>query len=67
MKHCLTVRHIDDFKIKGYQSFELVRKESGGGGLATCVNEDLEPVLISEGDDQSELLVVEIRIDKNTI
>ena len=53
-------------KIEGYQTFELVRKETGGGGLATCVIEELEPVLISEGDDQSELLVVEVRINSNT-
>ena len=47
---------------KLYDIFELVRKDKHGGGLAIGVVKDLEPVWISEGDDEIELLVVEIRI-----
>ena len=47
---------------KNYVIFELTRKKSRGGGLATLVKPDLDPVFISEGDDQVELLVVQIRI-----
>ena len=54
-------------KIKGentkkYVIFELTRKKSRGGGLATLVKPDLDPVFISEGDDQVELLVAQVRI-----
>ena len=47
---------------KKYINFELVRKHSHGGGLATMVKSELEPVWIAEGDDQVELLVVEVRV-----
>ena len=52
-------------RIKGkntqnYTTFELVRQHSGGGGLATMVSPDLFPVWISEGDDEVEILVVQV-------
>ena len=43
-----------------YQIFELVRKTKGGGGIAIGALEDVEPVQISEGDDDVEILVVGI-------
>ena len=49
------------------ESKELIRKESGGGGLATMVKTDLSPVWISEGDDTTEVLVVEINIEGKNI
>ena len=52
---------------KDYVTFELVRKESGGGGLATMVKADLSPVWVSEGDDTTEVLVVEIHIEGKNI
>ena len=48
--------------IKNYVVFELTRKQSHGGGLATLVRPGLDPVFISEGNDQVEVLVVQIRI-----
>ena len=55
-------------RIKGrntqkYTTFELVRQHSGGGGLATMVSSDLFPVWISEGDDEVEILVVQVHIE----
>ena len=47
---------------KNYVVIELTRKQSHGGGLATLVKPDLDPVFISEGDDQVEVLVVQIQI-----
>ena len=38
-------------QIKGFISFEMIRKNSGGGGLLTLVKPDLKPVFISEGCD----------------
>ena len=52
---------------KDYVTFELVRTESGGGGLATMVKADLSPVWVSEGDDTTEVLVVEIHIEGKRI
>ena len=43
-------------------STQLVKKQSHGGGLATLVRLGLDPVFISEGNDQVEVLVVQIRI-----
>lgn len=50
-------------KYPNYIAIELVRKNSAGGGLATLVKSDLNPVWISEGDDMVEILVVEIRVN----
>ena len=52
---------------KGYIVFELLRKQSGGGGLATLVKADLSPVWVAEGDDLVEILVVDIHIDSRSV
>ena len=48
---------IDDFEV-----FEHVRTKSQGGGLLTAVKKSFDPVLIFEGDDEIELLVVQGKI-----
>ena len=50
-----------------YTTFELVRKQSGGGGLGTMVSPDLSPVWISEGDDEVEILVVQVHIENMSV
>ena len=45
-----------------YVIYERNRKGKNGGGLAIGVLERLKPVLISEGDDNTEVLVVEIDV-----
>ena len=47
-----------------YQVFELLRKSTGGGGLATEV---LNPVLTYEGDNEVEILVLEIDVKASKI
>ena len=55
-------------KIKGYQLFEKVRSGSQGGGLITAVDQDLEPVLVSTGeDDDAELITVQIKVGETHI
>ena len=49
--------------VKDFQVFYLSRQESQGGGLAIGVTKDLESTLIREGDDQTEALSVEVRVD----
>ena len=44
-------------KINVYQVFELLHTESKGGGLAIGLDESLEPVLISKGDDALHFLL----------
>ena len=61
------VRNAGKVKINNYSVFELVRKNSAGGGLATIIKNDLEPVWISEGDDTVEMLVVELHIKNLSI
>ena len=63
------VRRAGKIKVesKDFVIFELIRKESGGGGLATMVKADLSPVWVSEGDDITEVLVVEILIEGKSI
>ena len=52
---------------KKYTTFELVRRLSHGGGLATMVKPELDPVWIAEGDDLVEILVIEVRIKEMKI
>ena len=43
-----------------YQIFELVRQTKTGGGIAIGALADVEPVLLNEGNDDVEVLVIEI-------
>ena len=47
-----------------YTIYELVRQKSSGGGLAIGVHNDLHPAWIDQGDDEVEVIVVEIWIDE---
>ena len=49
---------------QNYQIFELIRKNKSGGGLAIGAVEDLNPVFISEGDDDVEVLVIQIEVQQ---
>ena len=49
-------------KIDAYVIYELLRKTSGGGGLAIGVIKELNPALVREGDDNIEALSVEITL-----
>ena len=42
-------------KMKGFQTFEKVRNNKGGGGLLTAVCDDLDPVLVSQGNEDIEI------------
>ena len=48
---------------KNFTIFELVRKNSQGGGLATGISNHLEPAFIREGDDNIEMLVTQCKIN----
>ena len=47
------LRKPNQCKIKGYESYERVRKEKGGGGIMIGVRNDIEstPVVVSTYDD----------------
>ena len=47
----------------GYQIYELVRSSKLGGGLAIGAVDEIEPAFISEGNDTTEILVIEVRIN----
>ena len=49
---------------QNYTIYELLRINSGGGGLCIGVNKDLQPVWISQGDDDVECLVVEVWVNE---
>ena len=51
------------FKISGYQIFEKIRMGQGGG-LLTAVNDNLSPMLISEGSEDEEILVIQVVVGK---
>ena len=68
---CITIqetklRQANSIKLKGYKIFEKIIN-GFGGGLLTAVVEDLEPVLISDGDEESEVLVVQMKVGKQNI
>ena len=49
----------NQIKLKGYQIYESVRNKKGsGGGLLTAVHEGLDAVLISEGNEAADILIV---------
>ena len=48
---------------KKYKIYELLRTEKQRGGLAIGALYEVDPVLISEGDDDIEILVVQIEVN----
>ena len=54
-------------RLDGYQTFELVRTKTTGGGLSISALESLDPVLISEGDDEVEILTIEVQAGQTGI
>ena len=48
---------------KDYTIYELVRKNSNGGGLCIGVKKDLKPVWVNQGDDEVEALAVDVCVD----
>ena len=54
---------------KNYRIFQLQRQEKGvqGGGLVMGVLPDLQPVLLRQGDDDTEIISVLITVDKMSI
>ena len=55
-------RKIGNFKIENYEIFEKIRTEGYGGGLLTAVDKSLEPVLIEAANEDTEILVVQVKI-----
>ena len=56
------LRKPGQIRIPGYQNFERVRTGTKGGGLLTSILEDLNPVLISTGKDDIEIITVEVNL-----
>ena len=54
-------------KVLGYQIFENVRKNKKGGGLLTAADDDLNPVLISTGSDENEILTIQADLGENKL
>ena len=54
-------------KIDGYDIFEKVRKDKGGGGIAIGVRPSLEPTWVNEGYKATETLSVVINVEKRKI
>ena len=50
-------------KLCGYQIYELVRSSKQGGGLAIGALKDFELAFISEGNDDTEILVIEVKLN----
>ena len=48
---------------KNFTIYELLRKYSNGGGICIGVHKDLKPVWVAQGDDETEVLAVEIWVD----
>ena len=48
---------------KKFTIYELLRKKSNGGGLALGVHHDLQPAWVDQGDDEVEVIVVEVWVN----
>ena len=64
---CITLQETKSIKqgsihLPGYQIFQLNRTVKQGGGLLTAIDEGLDPVLVCAGDDDHEVLVVQVRV-----
>ena len=67
---CITIqetklRQNNIIKLKGYKVFEKQRKGLGGG-ILTAVLDELNPVLISDGD-ENEILVVQAKVGNQNV
>ena len=49
-------------KVKNYEIFEVVRTNANGGSILTGVHENLSPIFISGGEDETEILVVQCQV-----
>ena len=57
------LKRIGSIKLHGYQIFEKHRDMGQGGGLFTAVDENMAPVLISNGKEEAaEILTVQIKV-----
>ena len=62
----IKLKKIHVFKIenKEYVIFRLERENTGGSGLALGALQDLKPILLKEGNDESEAISVQIEINE---
>ena len=49
----------NQIKIPNYQIFEQLRSNSEGGSLLTAIHEKMNPVFVSSGDNDVEIIVVQ--------
>ena len=54
-------------EIKNYQSYYLHREKSEGGGIAICVDNEIESTEIRRGDDEVEALVICVEMGSLTV
>ena len=54
-------------KIPGYQIFEKIRKNKKGGGLLTAADDDLNPVLVSNGSEENEIITIQADLGEHTV
>ena len=45
-------------KLEGYETFEKIRTDGGGGGLFTAIDINLNPVEVEASGSTSDILVV---------
>ena len=59
----------NQFPVKGYEIFEKVRKNKGGGGIMIGIKNEVQatPVDVSPQDPEIEILVVEVELKEVTI
>ena len=55
------IKRKSQIELSGYQTYPTIRGDSGGGIMIACLS-SLDPVLIFEGDAESEVLVVQVTL-----
>ena len=53
---------VGQIKLPSFQIFEVVRSKTEGGSLLTAIHENLNPVFISGGENDMEILVVQAEV-----
>ena len=63
------MRKVNQWTVDGYELFEKVRKGKDGGGIMLGIQKefDVTPVIVSDHDDDVEILVVEVCVKSLTV
>ena len=61
------VQHSGQIILDGYFTYEHIRNNKEGGGVAISAMKELRPVLVSDGGEEAEALTIDIQVKDMTL